>query len=297
TDRPTGPYETLEPVLYTGPVPPRTPPVRNLEDERYRQSSQGQRESRIAAHKQWVIGQTRIEKRSLASGIEHWGVSDAPLLGDISSGSFDQSFAHLLPPGTENLKTYIEGELAPLHNRLLLELGGTAIGLRSGFQKGFFVRHAGVTLTDYRQAKTEPELLIPRDAAANRTIITGDMFDEGVHAKVEAWRNGEQLALVVQRTLGGSAGVILEPFTLARNAAHWYNRLAEGGLLMSEIQYEIHQFVERWAQLVHRAYPAIDMKFSESALIIHKRPGSPAHLPLISGRALLAWQRTQRRRS
>jgi hypothetical protein len=250
------------------------------------------RENDLAVSRRRVAAYIGREKESLTlGGMQAWGTIGSRLEG--RDDSFDEWFGCVLPSG-ESIKDDIETTLAPLDTRLGLELGGDAAKLFEGFTNGFFDETAGITLVDCRYSQMHPtqvDKLSADDAARNHRVVEGDMLDDATKQKTDDWLGDRKLGLVIERMHAGILSLPDDPYTLAENANHWYERLAEGGLMFIQIPPGLEPFADEWKQLIDDSGCGLDVQLGQydkhRLARIHKLPGAPESLSLISARTLM----------
>ncbi|HEX9153368.1 MAG TPA: hypothetical protein VF809_00945 [Candidatus Saccharimonadales bacterium] len=221
----------------------------------------------------------------------YWDAIDSSL--ETGDHSFESWFREVLPPG-ESLKEYIVNTLALLDHRLGVELGGPGSQMFSEFPDGFFEETAGVALTDPRGGigSTSSRFQIMEcDDARNHWVIKGNIIAPQTKEEIDRWLNGRKLGLVMERMFAGAETLPKDPFTLAENVNHWYERLAEGGLMFAQVPAGLQPMVNEWKQMLDNGRYPLDVQIGNhegyGLVRIHKLPGAPESLPLISARTLM----------
>lgn len=227
----------------------------------------------------------------------YWDIADSPLLPTeqkMHKGkpivSFQESFAPVLPE-KENIKDYVERILAEKRGEAIgIEIGGTGSALFRGFSDGFFQKTAGVNLTDYRdQLDPDPT---PEDNARNHIVIPGDLFSGETKDNVGNFLNGQKADLIISRMAGGLNEIPREPYFLGKEADHWYQQLADGGVLLAMLP-GFGAFLPAWVELIKSEYKGqLEVECTEfvpeegivPVLKLRKLPGAPEHLPLVGGK-------------
>jgi hypothetical protein len=221
-------------------------------------------------------------------GFTPWGIENSALDGDCTS--FGAWFESTLPPGT-GIRTYIEETLEPLTTRIGVELGGEGSELFAGFTEGFFDETTGVTLVDGRASSQFYDTVLSDDAERNHDVLEGNALLGSTKQKVDEWLDGRQLSVVFERMYAGVVCLPQDPYILAENANHWYERLAEGGLMFMQVPPGLEPYIDEWEQLIAADERNLDVQvgqYEQRKLVrIHKLPGAPKNLPLISARHLI----------
>ncbi len=200
---------------------------------------------------------------------------------------FELSFCPVLPEGESRLKNYIEHTLVDKKGHAVgLELGGVGSKVFSQFTSGFFEKTCGVSLNDFRD-KINPKLK-GKDAKRNHTVITGNILDEATQACVkDEWLHGEKIDIIFHRMAGGNGTVPKDPFFVSEQASIWYQLLAEGGLIFSQVPYAFTSYIEEWADHIKDNYKGKlelqveDNFINDYVLRLRKLNGAPKKLPLL----------------
>jgi hypothetical protein len=231
---------------------------------------------------------TTEEQKAIRERGPFWDAQDSSLEnGDNSWGAW---FKEVIPTG-ERLKEHVETALEPLTERVGLELGGPGSQLFSDFPPGFFVKSIGVCLTDPRLASFDRFDKLDRDALINHSVIPGNFLDPATIQAVDAQLDGRKAAFIGERLFSGVVTLPQDPFALAANASIWYERLAEGGLMLAQIPPGLQPLADEWRAMTAVAAPALNIQIGTHAgyglIRIHKQFGSPDTLPLISARTMM----------
>jgi hypothetical protein len=255
-----------------------------------RRADQETSERRIAEYRE-------DEETAILLGRPAWEVWNSPL--ENAEASFAAWFDRTLPPG-RTLKEYVETTLEHVPHRIGLELGGVGSGLFSGFTPSFFEESYGVNLRDVRNASPNRGSIIENDAAHNHHVIEGDVTSTETMRTVDEKLHGRKVHVVFERLFGGIVSLPKDLFKLSEDAGGWYERTAENGLIFGQVPPGLIHLTERWKELSNRDSPALDIQIAEffepglgttQVVRIHKRPGSPDSLPLISARDLMKERR------
>lgn len=225
-------------------------------------------------------------------GQHGWDVQDSPLMPSrfslVSENSFHEAFKSTLPEGT-NLKGYVERVLGSRKGKAIgIEFGGLGSRLFNGFSKGFFERSLGVALFDSRSSLQQVD-----DAESKHRVITGDLVVDKTSKSVDRWLRGEKTDLIVERMVGGLDEVPHDPYLLRQQANLYYRLLSDGGLMFVQIPKFATRLVPLWVESARReSSGTIDASYgiytnqyaSTTVLRMHKLPGAPLELPVISPR-------------
>lgn len=241
-------------------------------------------------HVQSVIA---IEKAHFVKDGRHgWEVQDSPLMPSRFSlgneNSFHEAFKSTLPEGT-NLRRYVETVLGSRKGKAIgVEFGGLGSKLFSGFSNGFFERSLGVALFDSRSS-----LQHVNDAESDHRVITGDLTANKTTELVDRWLRGEKADFIVERMVGGLDEVPHDPYLLRDQANLYYRLLSEGGLMFVQLPKFATRIVPLWVDAVRSASKGTinasygvytNQHASTLVLRMHKLPGAPLELPVISPR-------------
>ena len=248
------------------------------------------------------INKTRAnEIRALDSGYLYYGGQgdnyDSPLVEHFADNGtrFDFTFSKVLPEEYsewKDLKVYIEDVLAPKKGHAIgLELGGPASRLWRGFSPGIFEITAGMCLVDSRD---DTDILW--DRRNNHSVLEGDITTDEGKQEVTTWTGGKKIDLLFMRMMGPHHALPNEPFFMAQEAAYWYEQLAEGGLLFTQLPHAFEHTIEKWKKYIATDYRGVldvqtDHLLSTTHLRLHKLSGAPKELPLLDARTVLKQQR------
>lgn len=238
------------------------------------------RNRELNAAKERTIIMKGEEEKSLNNNGSPWGPGS---YYDSNLVSFSNRFSDVLPSGND-LREYIETTFASQKGKLIgLELGGPGVELFRGFSPGFFLRTAGVCLTD------------SRDNVGDHTLIKEDLLARKAKKKVEKWQDGKKIDVIFESMIAGHYALPRDPFFMAEETRYWYRQLAEGGLIFAESPWAFGNrqddinYVPDWARLIKNNYPGrLEVKENDGYVILRKLPGAPEELPLLSAKQILA---------
>lgn len=219
---------------------------------------------------------------------DRWSFKDSPLEGNYNY-AYDDTFSFLLPEGHVTLRNYIESVLANQKGKAVaLELGGLGSSLFVGFTSDFFVKTAAITLHDSRKRSQRKD-----DAIRRHTVIQGDMLRDTTKEQVQGWLGKEKVDLIIERMIGGHDLLPEEPFFLSKQADYWYQQLSEGGLFFAELPSAFYPYAAEWKRMIDERYKdTLDVDLVSSEILrLHKLPGAPEALPLLSARDVIRKQR------
>ncbi|MEK9160785.1 MAG: hypothetical protein AAB440_01985 [Patescibacteria group bacterium] len=214
-----------------------------------------------------------------------------------SSLSYYETFHDLLPEGTKLLKDYIEEVLKERWgDALFADFGGVGSNIAKAFTPGFFKRSFGVALFDERfRPSTEwrTEEIRAADAALNHTVIEGDLRDPDLYEHLREELEGEKLDLLIERMGKGLEFSPTDTKTVGALLQTWYDLVREGGLMLIQIPIHFNIFIQAWVEKVQRETGGtLEIKCAigdsdagtdaQSVLLIHKQPGAPAKLPMLT---------------
>jgi hypothetical protein len=224
----------------------------------------------------------QMEKERTFKGRYLWPMYDSPLLSERDSSSFDSEFNMFAPEG-QNLRDYIEEVLRPRKGQAVaIEFGGPGSNLFAGFSEGFFRRSLGVTLKDKRAAVKRS-----RDKVMNHSVIEGDLRDPFTKSKVNNWLGEDQVDLVFERLGGAGSKIPQDPYDIAQHASEWYKMVAEGGLMFLQVPTVVTPLIVPWLEKIDALYPGLARGGRSLIWLdiqLHKIPGAPDELPLLTPR-------------
>jgi hypothetical protein len=231
---------------------------------------------------------------------DEWADYDSPLepVEDPKGERFSmtETFAKTLPDydkkseSVPSLKNYIEKTLSSgVEQRDLtaVEFGGSGSALFDGFTKDFFKKTVGVCLEDIRS-----EQLMDHDEQINHSVVAGDILDHSrikdnpTLIEVKKILGTDKTDLIISRMNGPLNFIDKHGAILDRIIRNWYGMLNYNGLIFAQFDRggvnadeETVEMVDKWVRTVKEKFPAIDIQVEGHAMRIHKREGSPDHLP------------------
>lgn len=203
--------------------------------------------------------------------------------------SYHTAFKVVLPEGT-NLKTDIQETLGDRSGEAIgVAFGGLGSRLFGDLPKGFFARSRGVALVDSRSMLQRMD-----DAESNHGVIVGDETADATKGLVDRWLGGQKVDLIIERMMGDLNDVPHDIPFLQRQFTGLYDMLSEGGLMYIQVPKFATKLASLWVEAAReQSLGTIDIRQgiynsnkygSTTVLRIHKLPGAPTELPVISPR-------------
>jgi hypothetical protein len=224
------------------------------------------------------------------SPLEHGGAAGEPIAN---------SFIKLLPEGYgAGFRSYIELILAEKAGSAVgIEFGGPGTNAFGEFSPGFFGKSLGVTLLEHLDR--DEQSMKAKEGPTSHAILHSDLVEEATYKKVEEWLDGRKASLIFERMGLGFDLVPADRFLAAQLLSRWYELLDEGGLLFAQVPRALNRPFKEWASMIGRdysstiyfkhkigttdGYPAAE----ETVMLLHKSPGAPKDLPLLSAKHAL----------
>jgi hypothetical protein len=223
--------------------------------------------------------------------VYNWGSTNAGLEKSGPGGTFDRTFARVVPVG-HSLRSYVEYVVGDgrFGHALGLEAGGIGSALFGGFSPGFFGNTVAVSLTDYRDAETRR-----LDAERHHECMSGDLTQPETYQQMRHWLDGRQFDVIFERLLAGFDFMPKDPLFLMSALDALYGMLREGGVMFIQVPETLAPFVPAWERLVARkSAGTIETQFAnigtggmvsrDAVLRLRKLSGAPAHLPILRAR-------------
>ena len=242
----------------------------------------GRRERNEVINKsQESIKQRRIREQAGQRSLVYDSPLETPPEGWIGDTvSFEHSFLGVLPKG-QRLQSYIESELVSKEERRGVEFGGPGSAAFSTFPKDFWTQTIGVTLTDQRSVKTKV-----LDEWGHHEVMRGDITKPETYNRLSQRMNGKRADLVLVRLAGGWRSLPQEPYAIGKMFESWYEMLAEGGILFSDIPRELRPLALAWIRVINEQ-KGLGVAYWEGkrpieiydAVRLNKLKGAPEKLP------------------
>lgn len=183
-------------------------------------------------------------------------------------------------------KKYIEKTLLRENTRekpklTAVEFGGPGSRLFEGFTPQFFSRTVGICLEDIRSTEVRK-----RDEARHHMVIESDVMEvqnDNLLYRIKNKLASNKTDLIISRMRGPLFNIDRNGAILDRIIRNWYVFLNENGLIFAEFspgfEKDINEIVEKWAKVIKKRFPEIDIQVYEDVLRLHKKLGSPETLP------------------
>ena len=212
---------------------------------------------------------------------------------DLNSGLLDigHSFWQVLPERT-NLKDYIEGTLQERKGEVILvEFGGIAVELSSGFSPGFLKKSIGVVLVDHREPEQKGHSF--REETGQHKILEGDILSPKFYSGIlERELRKEKVDLIIERMIGGLRFIPDDPYILTKILKIWYKLLRERGIMFVQVNSTLRNLLTKWSKLIKSEYKdkiELEINFNSrlfSVFRLRKLSGAPIELPLLDRNTL-----------
>lgn len=256
-----------------------------------------QRQEALKLYNSYVQSVIDTEKAHFIGKEQHgWEVQDSPLLPSRLDSlvlgeeySYHTTFRSVLPKGT-NLKTDIVEVLGNRKGKAIgIDIGGLGSKLFGDFPKGFFATSRGVALFDSRSM-----LQYQDDTVSNHGVIVGDITTDKTREVVDRSLGGQKVDLIIERLMGGLNDVPHDLRFLQKQFTVLYDMLSQGGLMYIQVPKFATRLASLWVEAARiESLETIGVKQSiyhskeygsTTVLRIHKLPGAPLKLPVISQR-------------